>query len=179
MESHHSPPSFVSPQTQHLGRRLGDALRRFDARVLQRMAHHPDLSLSLSNLARRGQLVAAHIHITRHLPSEGACLNTLAMQAGVSKQAMGALVNQCQAWGLVSKSSLPNDKRTRHVQFTADGRVWLRAFEEAVQQAEAEFEEEVGTAVATVVRLGLEAYGASTRFDKRRTKRPAASSVHA
>lgn len=162
-------------QAQHLGRRLGDALRRFDARVLQRMAQHPDLSLALSNLARRGQLVAAHIHITRHLPREGAQLTDLALQAGVSKQAMGALVNQCQAWGLVHKVAAPHDRRARRVAFTTEGLIWLQAFEQAVQTAEAEFEEEVGTAVATVVRLGLEAYGASTRFDKQRTKRPAAS----
>lgn len=161
--------------SQHLGRRLGDALRRFDARVLQLMAQHPDLSLALSNLARRGQLVAAHIHITRHLPPEGAQLTVLAQQAGVSKQAMGTLVNQCQAWGLVDKKASAQDGRARHIVFTAEGLIWLRAFEQAVQAAEAEFEEEVGTAVATVVRLGLEAYGASTRFDKRRTKRPAAS----
>ncbi len=165
----------LTSQSQHLGRRLGDALRRFDARVLQLMAQHPDLSLALSNLARRGQLVAAHIHITRHLPPKGAQLTVLAEQAGVSKQAMGALVNQCEAWGLVEKKRSAQDGRARHIVFTTDGLIWLRAFEQAVQAAEAEFEEEVGNAVATVVRLGLEAYGASTRFDKRRTKRPAAS----
>jgi hypothetical protein len=38
--------------------------------------------------------------------------------------------------------------------------VWLKAFESAVFQAEAEFRDEVGEAVATVVKLGLEAYAA-------------------
>jgi DNA-binding MarR family transcriptional regulator len=164
-----------SRQAQHLGRRLGDALRRFDARVLHLMAHHPDLSLALTHLARRGQLVAAHIHITRHLPREGATPNALALEAGVSKQAMSALVGQCEAWGLVTKAPALHDKRACKVQWTNEGLLWLQAFEQAVARAEAEFDEEVGPAVATVVRLGLEAYGASARFDKSRTKRPAAT----
>jgi DNA-binding MarR family transcriptional regulator len=159
----------------HFGRLLGDALRRFDARVLQLMARHARLPLSLSNLVARGQLVAAHIHITRHLQREGAHVKALAIQAGVSKQAMSALVDQCEAWGLVTKTPDPLDGRAKRVAFTANGLLWLEAFEQAVQQAERELEEEVGDSVATVVRLGLEAYGASAAFDKAATKRPAAS----
>lgn len=154
---------------------MGDALRRFDARVLVLMARHARLPLSLSNLVARGQLVAAHIHITRHLQRQGAQVKALAVQAGVSKQAMSALVDQCEAWGLVSKTPDPLDGRAKRVGFTPDGLLWLEAFEQAVQQAEREFEEEVGDSVATVVRLGLEAYGASAAFDKAATKRPAAS----
>ena len=44
--------------------------------------------------------------------------------------------------------------------FTATGLDWLAAFERAVGQAEAEFKESVGHEVATVVAMGLEAYGA-------------------
>jgi DNA-binding MarR family transcriptional regulator len=162
-------------QNNHMGRLLGDALRRFDARVLQVMSRHEALPLSLAHLAGRGQLVAAHIHITRHLPRAGAGINTLAVQAGVSKQAMSALVDQCAAWGLVHKLSDPKDGRAKQVQFSTDGLLWLQAFEAAVQVAEQEFEEEVGDSVATVVRLGLEAYGASAAFDKGATKRAMAS----
>jgi hypothetical protein len=51
------------------------------------------------------------------------------------------------------------DKRARKVSFTADGLLWLAAFETAVAQAEAEFKKAVGTDVALVVGMGLEAYG--------------------
>ena len=51
----------------HLGRLMGSALRRFDARVLQLMARNVEVPLALSNLAARDQVSAAHIHITRHL----------------------------------------------------------------------------------------------------------------
>lgn len=159
----------------HLGRLFGHAMRRFDARVLQLMARNVEVPLALSNLAARDQVTAAHVHITRHLALQGDRLTDLAQRAGMTKQAMAQLVDQCEAWGLVSKTPDPLDGRAKRVGFTPDGLLWLEAFELAVQQAEREFEEEVGDSVATVVRLGLEAYGASAAFDKAATKRPAAS----
>ena len=142
----------------HLGRLLGHALRRFDERVLVLMARNVDVPLALSNLAARAQVGAAHIHITRHLAVGGSRLTDLAASAGMSKQAMGDLVDQCEAWGLVLRESDPHDKRARTVVFTASGLLWLQAFRGAVAQAEAEFNQAVGTDVATVVALGLEAY---------------------
>ena len=142
----------------HLGRLLGHALRRFDERVLVLMARNVDVPLALSNLAARAQVGAAHIHITRHLAVGGSRLTDLAASAGMSKQAMGDLVDQCEAWGLVLREPDPHDKRARTVVFTASGLLWLQAFRGAVAQAEAEFNQAVGTDVATVVALGLEAY---------------------
>ena len=142
----------------HLGRRLGHALRRFDARVLELMARDVEVPLALSNLAARDQVGAAHIHITRHLAVGGSRLTELAASAGMSKQAMADLVDQCEAWGLVRREADPHDGRARRVLFTASGLLWLQAFQHAVAQAEDEFRQAVGTDVATVVALGLEAY---------------------
>ena len=142
----------------HLGRLLGHASRRFDERVLQLMARNIEVPLALSNLAARGQVGAAHIHITRHLALEGSRLTELAERAGMSKQAMGDLVGQCEAWGLVVREPDPRDARARQVRFTPAGLAWLQAFRDAVAQAEAEFRAEVGEAVATVVTLGLESW---------------------
>lgn len=142
----------------HLGRLLGHALRRFDERVLHLMAHNIEVPLALSNLAARAQISAAHIHITRHLDLQGTRLTDLAQKAGMSKQAMGDLVDQCEAWGLVTRDPDPRDARARLVQFTPTGLLWLQAFREAVAQAEKEFRAEVGQDVATVVKIGLEAY---------------------
>lgn len=144
----------------HLGRLLGHAMRRFDARVLELMAHDVDVPLALSNLAARAQVSAAHIHITRHLAREGSRLTELAERAGMTKQAMGALVDQCEAWGLVTRGPDPLDARARRVLFTADGLAWLDAFRSAVTQAEHEFKSSVGNDIATVVTIGLEAYTA-------------------
>ncbi|WP_332826553.1 MarR family winged helix-turn-helix transcriptional regulator [Ramlibacter sp.] len=142
----------------HLGRLLGHAMRRFDERVLHLMAHNIDVPLALSNLAARAQISAAHIHITRHLDLQGTRLTELAQKAGMSKQAMGDLVDQCEAWGLVTREPDARDARARVVQFTPTGLLWLQAFKDAVAQAEREFRVEVGPDVATVVKIGLEAY---------------------
>ncbi|MCV0438614.1 MAG: MarR family transcriptional regulator [Hydrogenophaga sp.] len=143
----------------HLGRLMGQALRRFDERVLHLMAHDANVPLALSHLAARAQVGAAHIHITRHLSLQGSRLTELAQHAGMSKQAMGDLVTQCEAWGLVRREPDPRDARARRIAFTDTGLLWLEAFRQAVAQAEAEFRAQVGDAVATVVALGLEAYG--------------------
>ena len=64
----------------HLGRLMGSALRRFDARVLQLMARNVEVPLALSNLAARDQVSAAHVHITRHLALSGDRLTDLAQR---------------------------------------------------------------------------------------------------
>ena len=144
----------------HLGHWLALAQQRFDARVLALMASNDRVPLALSNLAARGRLTASHIHITRHLALGGSRLTELAQRAGVSKQAMGKLVDQCEAWGLVRREDDPHDARARRVVFSTVGLAWLQAFEEAVTQAEAELRVAVGDEIATVIHLGLEAYAA-------------------
>jgi DNA-binding MarR family transcriptional regulator len=142
----------------HLGHWLRLSLERFDARVMALMARHPGVSLGLSNLAARSQLAAAHWHISRHLPPEGARLTELAQRAGMSKQAMGTLVNQCEAWGMVQRADHPGDARAKRIAFTQTGLAWLHAYREAVAQAQEEMRASVGTEVNTVIALGLEAY---------------------
>ena len=153
-----TPSSDDRWRQAHLGRLLGHALRRFDARVLQLMARDVQVPLALSNLAAREQVSAAHVHITRHLSLNGDRLTDLAERAGMAKQSMASLVDQCEAWGLVTREADPHDARARLVRFTPTGLAWLEAFRGAVAQAEAEFRAEVGSEVATVVAMGLEAY---------------------
>jgi DNA-binding MarR family transcriptional regulator len=144
----------------HLGHWLNQALQRFDARVLSLMASNVEVPLALSNLAARGRLSASHVHITRHLALEGSRLTELAQRAALSKQAMGKLVDQCEAWGLVTRLNDTRDARARCVVFTRDGLTWLSAYRHAVTQAEDELRMAVGAEVATVIALGLEAYAA-------------------
>ena len=142
----------------HLGRLLTMASARFDTRVLALMANDKDLTLALSHLAARGTLTASHAQITRHLPLAGCSLTELAGRAGVTKQAMGKLVDQCAAWGLVQRLPDARDARAVRVAFSPAGDTWLQAYLLAVREAEAEFRQAVGPEVATVVHLGLEAY---------------------
>ena len=144
----------------HLGHWMSQALQRFDARVLSLMSRNDEVPLALSNLAARGHLSASHIHITRHLALEGSRLTELAQRANMSKQAMGKLVDQCEAWGLVTRQTDVRDARARRVLFTPIGLSWMKAFQQAVAQAEAELRTAVGPEVATVIAIGLEAYAA-------------------
>ena len=158
-----SAPNFSTQQDWrqiHLGRLLGHAMRRFDARVLHLMAGNEGVPLALANLASRDQISAAHVHITRHLALEGSRLTDLAQRAGVSKQAMGQLVGQCEAWGLVARQDDARDARAWRIVFTPVGLAWLKAFKQAVAQAESELRSAVGDEVATVIAIGLEAYAA-------------------
>jgi DNA-binding MarR family transcriptional regulator len=142
----------------HLSDWMRLALERFDARVMALVAHHPGVPLGLAHLAGRGQVGAAQLHITRHLPEAGARLTDLAARAGMTKQAMGALVTQCEAWGMVTREPHPGDARARSVQFTPAGLAWLAAYQDAVRQTEAEMRAAIGGEVTTVIALGLEAY---------------------
>lgn len=144
----------------HLGYWLAEASLRFDARVLTLMAINDHMPLALANLAARGRLTAAHVHITQHLSTNGSRLTDMAVRANVSKQAMGKLVDQCEAWGLVQRQPDARDARATLVTFTPDGMNWLQAYQEAVTQAQSELQDAVGADVATVIALGLEAYAA-------------------
>ncbi len=145
-------------RTSHLGRLLSESLRRFDARVQTLMAHSEQAPLALSNLAARGKVSTAIVHITRHLDLQGMRLTDLAHAAGMSKQAMATLVNECEAWGLVQREADSRDARAKVVRFTSTGLQWLSAFQVAVAQAQVELERDVGEQVAQVMSIGLEAY---------------------
>jgi DNA-binding MarR family transcriptional regulator len=155
-------PSFEPSNWRqtHLGYWLTQASLRFDARVLALMAQNEHMPLALANLAARGRLTAAHVHITQHVSPQGSRLTELAQRAGISKQAMGKLVDQSEAWGMVRRQPDARDARATLVVFTPDGMNWLHAFQEAVTQAQSELQDAVGPEVATVIALGLEVYAA-------------------
>lgn len=153
-----APDTAHAWRQAHLGYWMGQALQRFDARVMLLMSRNEEVPLALSNLAARGSLNASHVRITRHLALEGLRLTDLAQRARVSKQAMGKLVQQCEAWGLVTRLPDGRDARAQRVVFTPLGLDWLRAFGQAVAQAEGELRASVGAEVATVIAIGLEAY---------------------
>jgi DNA-binding MarR family transcriptional regulator len=155
-----SAPMPSNWRQTHLGYWLAQASKRFDARVLALMAGNEHMPLALANLAARGRLTAAHVHVTQHLSANGSRLTELAARADVSKQAMGKLVDQCEAWGMVQRQPDPRDARATLVGFTPDGMNWLYAYQEAVSQAQSELQDAVGSEVATVIALGLEAYAA-------------------
>ncbi|MFC5322280.1 MarR family winged helix-turn-helix transcriptional regulator [Bradyrhizobium oligotrophicum] len=136
----------------NIGRLLNNAVRRFEARVLELMA-----------ASGHGETRIAHVSLTRNLDVEGTRLTELARRASMSKQAMGELVDQCAELGLVAREADPHDGRARVVRFTPAGLKWLAAFGDAVDVAEAEMRKQLGKAAMEAIVQGLSVYGA--QFD--------------
>lgn len=143
--------NFAIDEWRHdnVGRLLNNAVARFESRVLELMAQsgHPKARIS-------------HVSLTRNLGLEGARVTELAQRAGMTKQAMGELVSQCAALRLVVSSTDPADRRARLVRFTPTGLRWLQAFRKAVDQAEREMREEIGSIWMNGLRGALALYGA-------------------
>lgn len=122
------------------GRVLGNALTRFEARVLELMAQ-----------AGHAQTRLPHINLTRHLDLQGTRITVLAQRANMTNAAMTELIDQCETLGLVVRLSDPSDRRARIVNFTDAGRLWLAAFAKALKKAEREMVDEIGAnATATL-----------------------------
>jgi DNA-binding MarR family transcriptional regulator len=152
----------MSWRQNHLGYLLTQASARFEQRVLQLMAAEEALPLRWTHRIENARITAALVHVTRHLPREGARLVDLAQAAGMTKQAMAALVSECEVLGLIERQANLPDARAKRIMFTETGLLWLTAHERAVAQAQEQFRSELGADVATVLLLGLEAYAAGT-----------------
>lgn len=151
MKTDATPPRRNAPDAWRLGnagRVLGNAVTRFESRVLELMAAagHADTRLS-------------HVNLTRHLDLQGTRITELARRARMTNAAMTELIDQCEAFGLVVREADPSDKRARMVRFTEAGREWLKAFGQAVKKAEREMLREIGPAAAEVLLQGLARYG--------------------
>ncbi|CAN7505571.1 MarR family winged helix-turn-helix transcriptional regulator [Bosea sp. LjRoot237] len=131
----------------NIGRLLNNAVRRFEARVL-------DLMSSGGHAETR----IAHVSLTRNLDVGGTRLTELARRASMSKQAMGELVDQCAALGLVTRAVDPSDRRARIVTFTPAGLIWLAAFRDAVDIAEREMRSQLGEQDMDAIVRGLATY---------------------
>ncbi|QPF90686.1 MarR family winged helix-turn-helix transcriptional regulator [Bradyrhizobium commune] len=136
----------------NVGRLLNNAVRRFEARVLE-----------LMSASGHAETRIAHVSLTRNLDVEGTRLTELARRASMSKQAMGELIDQCTELGLVERVADPTDRRARIVRFTRAGLVWLDVFRDAVDVAEREMRAELGKVTMAAILKGLAAYG--SKFD--------------
>ncbi|RJG07221.1 MarR family transcriptional regulator [Noviherbaspirillum cavernae] len=132
----------------NIGRLLNNAIDRFENRILQQMDE-----------AGQGGLSLSHITITRNLDIEGTRATDLAKRASITKQSMGELIVQLEGRGLIERKPDPGDKRARIVFFTDAGLQWLKAFHIALQQAEKEIEDELGSSTLKLLKEALAAYG--------------------
>ncbi len=96
--------------TKHFHARIGHALRQ--------RGHH---------------LQPAHSKIVVHLDMEGTRLTDLAERAGISKQAMGKMVDELENLGYVCRDD-HSDGRAKNIRFTRKGIKLLKDSDEIVDQ---------------------------------------------
>ncbi|WP_448810814.1 MarR family winged helix-turn-helix transcriptional regulator [Agromyces bauzanensis] len=107
----------------------GEALEAFaaeardDLGVLLTAAAHSVMSEILARLADRGhaELSMARIAVFSGLEASGTNIRTLAERAGLTRQAMSALVREVEALGYVTTRPDPADGRAVLVELTAAG----------------------------------------------------------
>ena len=84
--------------------------------------------LARLNKAGYTDLRMRHLALFEGLPREGVRVTTLAIQTGMTKQAMGELIDEIEASGYIERQNDPVDRRARLIVFTPKG---LQAYEQA------------------------------------------------
>jgi DNA-binding MarR family transcriptional regulator len=103
-------------------------LRRDDLGKLLLDAASAITALALAELAAHGHPLVhgSHIAVFSGLEPAGTNISTLADRAGVSRQAMAALVKEVEHLGYVTTRPDPDDRRAVRVELTADGARFCR-----------------------------------------------------
>ena len=108
------------------------------------------------NKAGYTDLRMRHLVLLEGLPREGARVTTLATQTGMSKQAMGELIDEIEASGYIERRNDPADRRARLIVFTAKGqRAWEQAFA-IIGEMERDYAAMVGSASYSAARETLD-----------------------
>lgn len=96
-------------------------------------------------------LRTAHMQVLPHLDLEGTRATEIARRMGITKQAVGELLDEIEQFGVIERVPDPTDGRARIVRFTERGRTGLLVGLGVLAEIEAELAERVGA--DTVARL--------------------------
>lgn len=89
-------------------------------------------------------LRAAHMQVLPHLDLAGTRATDLAKRMGVTKQAVGQLLDEIEVLGVIERVPDPADRRARLVRFTEKGRAGLLVGLGVLAGIERELVEQVG-----------------------------------
>jgi len=96
--------------------------------------------------AAGGTLRTAHTQLFPHITSEGIRLTELADKIGVTKQAIGPLVDDLEREGVVERVDDPEDRRAKRIRWTKKGQRALLHGLSVLAELERELAEHVGKA---------------------------------
>jgi DNA-binding MarR family transcriptional regulator len=96
--------------------------------------------------ASGGRLRTAHTQLFPHITGEGVRLTDLADELGVTKQAIGPLVDDLEREGVVERVDDPGDRRAKLIRWTRKGRRALLHGLSVLAELEQELAREVGKA---------------------------------
>lgn len=127
------PDSLIEMRKRNIGRLFQRAARSYSERALT-LLHERGFS----------DITLFHTALIANLDTAGDKITAIAEKAGITKQAMGQLVNDLENKGYVKKTKSLNDKRAYLVQFTEYGKDALRAAYEVKIIIEEEYKELLG-----------------------------------
>ena len=114
-------------------------------RLFQRAARmYSELALEKLQAAGYEGLTLFHTSLISNLDVEGTRIVTLADRAGVSKQAMGQIVNDLEKRGYIERTPDPDDKRAVLIMFTETGYQFLEDAYQVKVEIEREFAVKLG-----------------------------------
>jgi len=103
------------------------------------------------------QLRPAHTQLFPHITDDGVRQTALAERLGITKQAIGPLIDDLEAEGVVERVDDPTDRRAKLVRWTSRGRRALRDGLGVLARLERELAREVGAKQLAALADTLEA----------------------
>ncbi len=150
----------------NMSRLLFSAAWLFNSRILDYVQRHGFPLLRM-----------AHLHVPRNLDLEGTRLTELARRAEMSKQAIGEIVDQCVAMGLVARVPDESDRRAKILVFTPRGLRLIAIVQAALLLAEREMRAEIGARRMREVMAALTQYSENILRQQKRVGKPRAGTA--
>lgn len=140
-----APPGLAAEKAQNLGHLLFRTARLFNELAVARLNRRPGLEA----------LRPAHMQLLPHLDLAGTRPAELARRVGLSRQAVGQLLDDLERLGVLTRVADPADKRGKLVVFTPQGTTGLIEGLAHLAALEAELRAGAGDAVIDALKATL------------------------
>lgn len=154
-------PTLAPAMSRTPARASFDDARRLGIGRLLLMARRDFASRLRARMIGAGEPWHSSMMISSYLDSGGTRSGEIARRMGVSKQAVGRMVRDLEALGLLVQEPDPLDGRASRVCFTDEGLRYMRRMHRQIDAIERDYEALLGTVRFAAMREGLRvvAYG--------------------